>query len=381
MCWKRSETDTRRVIIVDFNHIAWYYAMSNIPPLTCTIFIDGVAKLVDSKVPSLSIKAIHKWADKGRNPVAVCFDSVGSTRSRKAYFAKHTGVDEKGEPMGYKAHREIQNEKFYEAINLSANFMLSGGVCCYKAPNYEADDLIMACVLKAKEMYPDLPIDIITGDQDMIPLVDEQVSVFYRSRKLTWAESPDIEKTHYFQIRPYNMKDFMESLTEFKGLEVPYNTVLLKKLLRGKKADKLDGKKDWKPKEYNYLIKLLQDNLEDIGNLFRYDAPVKKYYYRDSNTEIPSDLLSSTPKDNISIHFDEPLALTRMCEVLSKYVDQEDIDHIRYVYNGVNINGAFTDLTDTFNRKPAVITTPIKGYDMVALQSQVSVLKINLPMY
>lgn len=377
--FQRSTTDKRRVVIVDFAHLAWSYAFSQATALSCVKKVNGVPQVVDTTIPAYTIKALHRWADHGENPLAVCFDARGSARCRKAYFAKHSGEAPDGKAVGYKAKRESQDSRFYNGINLTMNLLLDGGVSCYQAEGYEADDLIKACVDKAKIDYPNLPIDIVTGDHDLIPLVDEQVSVFLRSTKSTYAESSSIEKPHYVQITPRNYQDYLEGLTAYKSLSVPYNTVLLTKLLRGDKSDEIPGKADWKPKMYKLLISLLEQHNVDVSDLFRYGCPTETVVYRGTGEEIPLDIIDTVPSDQKMIKYGEPRELTHMCDVLAPFVEPADIDHIRFVYNGINLNGAFTDLGD-FNRRPAKIVTPIKGYNMVALQDSVMRFQIRLSM-
>lgn len=368
-----------RVIIVDFQHLAYNYAFGGATALSTTLMINGSPMVVDTTIPALSIKQLHRLADKGFNPLVVCFDGQYSTKSKKYYFATKNGVAVDGGVVGYKEGRHSQNDRFYEGINLTQNFLLKGGVCCLRAENYEADDLIKAAVDKAKEIYPNLPIDIFTGDQDLVPLVDEQVSVFLRSTKLTWAVSKELERPHYVQLTPDNYQSYMETLTEFKNLQVPYNTVLLKKLLRGKKADNIPAIPKMTPTKYNKIINGLIEDGYNLSELCVYDAPVSTICYRDTEKPIPDDIVATIPKEQKMIKFSDPPALVRLLEVLSKYLSDEELKHVHDTYIGVNLNGAFTNLGD-YNRRPAVLKAEIKGYDMVKLQQEVAVLKINLPL-
>ena len=322
---------------------------------------------------------LHRWADKGFNPLVVCFDGQGSTRSKKYYFASKNGVTNNGTAVGYKEDRSSQSSKFYEGINLTQNFLIQGGVCCLRAENYEADDLIKAAVDKAKIQYPNLPIDIMTGDQDLVPLVDDQVSVFLRSRKMTWAVSKELERAHYVQLTPANYQEYMETLTDFKNLNVPYNTVLLKKLLRGKKADNIPAIPKLTPTKYNKILNGLLEDGYNLEELCVYDAPVRTICYRGTEEPIPENMIDSVPKEQKMLKFSDPPALVTLLEALSNYLTEDDLQHVHDTYIGINLNGAFTGLGE-YNRRPANITADIKGYDMVDLQRQVSVLKINLPL-
>ena len=379
MAFTPSETDKRRVVIVDFQHLAYSFAFGGATALSATLQINGVPKIVDTTIPAYSIKMLHRWADKGFNPLVVCFDGQGSTRSKKYYFASKNGVTNNGTAVGYKEDRSSQSSKFYEGINLTQNFLIQGGVCCLRAENYEADDLIKAAVDKAKIQYPNLPIDIMTGDQDLVPLVDDQVSVFLRSRKMTWAVSKELERAHYVQLTPANYQEYMETLTDFKNLSVPYNTVLLKKLLRGKKADNIPAIPKLTPTKYNKILDGLLEDGYNLEELCVYDAPVRTICYRGTEEPIPENMIDSVPKEQKMIKFSDPPALVTLLEALSSYLTEDELQHVHDTYIGINLNGAFTGLGE-YNRRPANITADIKGYDMVDLQRQVSVLKINLPL-
>ena len=366
--FQRSQTDNRRVIIVDYSHMAWAYAFGQAQSLSCVLNINGVSQVVDTTIPAYTIKALNRWAEGGRHPLAVCFDGVGSSRCRKAYFAKLFGLNTDGSAIAYKAGRENKDQKFYDGIAITLAKLIEGGVSCYKAVNYEADDLIKACVDKAKEQYPDLPIDVITGDHDLLPLVDDQVSVFIRSRKTTYAESPNIEKKHYVQVTPRNFEEYLSDLNAYKTIEVPYNTVLLAKLLRGDKSDGIPGKPDWKPKMYKMLIERFRMLGYDLSELCRYDAPTQE--------------IVTCPDGSTVIKYGEPKKLTQLCEAMRQVgCEEEDLVHVRNIYNGINLNGAFTNMGE-FNRIPAVITSPINCYDVYRLQLAVKKdLQINLPAY
>lgn len=376
MGFVKSETDQRRVLIIDVSHLFYKYAWGA-SGLSATIKEGNEIHQVDTTLPTYTIKQIHRWSKGGLNPTIVCFDGQGSTKSRTGYFIKNK-LRESNEI--YKEGRERQTKDFYDGANITMNLLIQGGVCCLKAAGYEADDLIKAAIDKAKETYPDLPIDVITGDADLVPLVDEQVSVFLSSKKMTWAESKDIEKAHYVQLRPENYQMYMEGLTEFKGLDVPYNTVLLKKLLRGDKTDNIPAYPKFTPTKYNNLIAGLEEKGFDFARGCRYDNPTETICYRGTEEPIPLELLDSTPNEQKMIKFGEPPALTYLLENLEGLVDEDVIRHVRTVYNGINLNGAFVGLTPELNRRPAKMKSEVKGYYAGDLQKAVSIVQIHLPL-
>ena len=117
----------------------------------------------------------------------------------------------------------------------------------------------------------------------------------------------------------------------------------------------------------------------DLTTLFRYDAPVATICYRGTEEPIPLDLVDSTPKERKMIKFSEPKVITEMCDVLSNYLDDDVIRHIRFIYNGVNLNAAFTGLPEMFMRRPAQLTSSIEPYLASQLQYAVGQVQINLP--
>lgn len=379
--WIRSETDPRRVVIVDILHLCYKAAFGGMPELTATLEVGGKVMTLNTTIPTFVIKRIHRWSKGGINPVVCCFDSRGGNRCRKAYFSGISNITSGGS-NGYKSNRKSESGTFYDSVNIMMHMLHQSGVCCLRADNYEADDLIKAAVDLAKVQYPDLPIDIITGDTDIVPLVDEQVSVFLYSRKMTWAESEDIKKAHYVQLTPSNYSDYLEGLTNYKNLVVPYNTLLLTKLLRGDKADDIAGYPKFTPTKYKNLIYSMVADGVDISNLFRYDNPTKSICYRDTEEPIPQDLIDSgaVPRENMMLKFGEPPKLTEIKGVLSNYLDEDIVKHVEMVYNGINLNGAFVNMPDAFKRKPAELTISISGYNKGVLQSKLSRLRINLPM-
>ena len=380
MSFVRSETDNRRVIIVDYNHLAHTYLHGGAARLTHTVNINGVNHTIDTTIQNYTIKAIFRWANKGQNPTAVCFDSPCACR--KAYIAQQgLGIDTGAGAGEYKGGRSSLDSSVFDSINMTANMLQRAGVCCYKLNNFEADDLVAACVKRAKEQYPDLPIDVICNDADLLPLVDEQVSVFYRSRKYTFAESKDIEKPHYIQVMPSNYQDLIEDMSAYKNLKVPYNTLLLAKLLRGDKSDNIKGHPDIKPKIYKELISLMESNPDiDLGNLIRYTEPVPVIYTLDKSRVLTQEEAMKLDRNEYIVEYKGNEQYDKMIEVLSEYLTEDVIEHIKKVYWGINLNTPFTTLGERFNRTPAKIVNDIKGFSAGALQQECSKLNIKLPM-
>lgn len=371
----------QRVVIIDVSGLFYKYAFGSGVRLSTTITLpNGVTQMVDTTLQALTIKQIHRWSNFGYNPTVVCFDDRGSTRCRKAYFAKGHTENGSSAAVEYKDGRGMQDNKFFDGVNMTFELLRDAGVNVMKAENYEADDLIMAAVTRAKEQYPNLPIDVITGDQDLVPLVDDQVSVFLASRKMTWAESKDLEKRGYVQLTPRNFQGYIEGLTAYNKLIVPYNALLLVKLLRGDSSDKIPAYPKFTPTKFNILVGQMIEAGYDMGSLFRYDKPVEQKLYRGTNEPVPESELATVDPERIYTVYKDPAKLTEMLNALSNYLDEDQLNHVRWVYNGINLNGAFQDLPDQFKRKPARIKGNITGYLAGNLQKSVSALNIQLPM-
>lgn len=361
----------KRVIIVDFNHMAHTYLNSN-HRLSKTVMINGKPQLIDTTVQNGTIKAIHRWSNGGSFPTAVCFDSP--VPSRKAYFSKAFNMPIESD-KAYKGGRASMSGEMLDAIEMVKDLLVSAGVCCYKGNNYEADDLIFACVQKAKEDYPNCPIDIITNDADLLPLVDEQVSVFLRSKKITWAESKELEKPHYVQVTPANYQEIVEDLSSYRKFLIPYNSILLHKILRGDSSDNIKGvKKLFPPTKYNALITGLIDHNVDLSSLFKYGKCRETLVSRTTGEEVSKE----HDRSDLAIRYDDPKELEDMINVLCWYIEDEEVlEHIRKMYRGMNLNQAYVGL-GSISRKPARIKGAITTFNEVELQSKVAPLGINL---
>lgn len=366
----------KRVVIVDFNHRvhihmnAGYRAMQEIE-------FNGKKEYRDTSIQNGLLKDIHRWSKGGSCPTAICFDSP--VPARKAYFARNFGMAVEGDEA-YKGRRVPLSGEVFEAIEMTKDILIKAGVSCYKGNNYEADDLIFACIESAKKDYPDYKIDVITNDADLLPLVDDTVSVFLRSRKFTWAENRDLEKKNYIQVTPDNYQELVEGLSSYNKFSVPYNTLLFNKLVRGDVSDNIKNsiKKQFPPKKYNDLIFALDKRGFDLPNLFRYGKC--RVVYRSIKTGEVVD--ANHPKEDLFVRYEDPIELDRIVDVLCWYYDDETIEYIKKMYRGMNLNQAYMDM-GSISRRPARIGKPIQRFSEGELQEQINKVKlgIHLPMH
>ena len=329
----------KRVVIIDFNHQAHTYFFSR---FRLSVRVNGEDK--DTTVQTNTMKNLYRWSHKGSFPTAVCFDRP--VPARKMYFQSNfpdMAIGGKGE---YKGGRAKMPEDLFNAISECESLMRRAGVSVFSKEGYEADDLIYACVKHAKNQYPGMPIDIVTNDADLLPLVDETVSVFLRSKKGTYAEDSSIEKNKYIQVTPRNFQSVVEDLSDYKGFVMPYNSLLLHKLLRGDNSDnykRKDISKLFPATKWNAMMDCMLRDKVNFEEAFRYGDPVREIRYNDTNKLFEGsleDALKSSDKGNLHIKLNNSEELDCILDLLRDYtvMDEGMLDHIAKMYNGVNLN-------------------------------------------
>lgn len=299
----------RRLVIVDANHMAYNFLAVGAP----MSYKLKTGEIIDTRIPNGISKNIWKWSRRGMDDVIVCMDRP--CPSRKAYFSKETGEDYKG---GRQFVPAIRMGMYYAQRLLEA-----GGVTVLAADNYEADDLIGACITAFYGMYD--YIDVVTGDQDMLPLADSKVSVFLRSRKMTYAGDPSIQKNKYIQINVNSFEQVISDNWQNRKNELVYNSIILEKILQGDKSDGYVGPQKitasgrsmakFSPKKYNELLETMVSDGVDMAGTFRYS------------------LLESIPGET----------MLGIRKTLEPYMDNEDdLNHVMRTYYGMNLNSPFT---------------------------------------
>lgn len=377
----------KRVLIVDYNHMVHTYFRSKFR-LSTTVVVNGQRIEKDTTIQSGTIKNIHNWSNHGANPTAVCFDR--RVTSRKAWFQENLPNMLVGSSGEYKGSRERMPDAMFEGAADSQHILQQAGVSVFAENNYEADDLVFACVLRAKEKYPGLPIDVITNDADLLPLVDDTVSVFIRSVKGTYAEDKSIEKSKYIQVTPRNYQRVVEDMSAFKGFDMPYNTVLLHKLLRGDSSDEFQDKeisRMFSPKRYNQFVDKMKEGCIDLSNIFRYGVPTYKILYKGTDREFNGTMkeaLASHDKGMLYQKVCNPVELNNILNVLNMYTDlsESQLGMLEKAYWGINLNQAFPNSNSALQRRSYVVGAKgrpdIHEFNEVELQKCLSPLRINL---
>ena len=350
--------------------------------------MDGHVVEKDTTIQNGCIKNIHRWSQGGVYPTAVCFDRP--VPARKAFWQKAFADMEIGSGHEYKGNRKPMPDAMLEGVTDCEALLRLGGVSCFSRKNYEADDLIYACVQRAKEKYPDYPIDVVTNDADLLSLVDDRVSVFLRSKKITWAENDEIKKLHYVQVTPDNYQAVVEDLSAYRGFLIPYNTILLHKLLRGDSSDQFGRKEISRmfPKtKYNAMIEEMMADDINFAEIFRYSKPQYEIYNSvtmETFNGTMEEAKRSPDRANLKLRMQDSEELSMILELLKDYTKLSDkqLKIIRCVYLGMNLNQPYANPDKLLTRHEYVVgkteKTDIEQFDEIKLNNAVSTLKIRL---
>lgn len=364
----------KRVLIVDFNHQAYlqFFSKNNLSVRVKNAFGEWEDK--DTRVQNGCMKNIFAWSKFGRCPTAVCFDRP--CPSRREYFASRFPDMSVGSAGEYKGGRSKMPKALYTAVSDCEKLLRSAGVSVFAQEGYEADDLIYACVKAAKKQYPGVPIDIVTNDADLLPLVDDTVSVFLRSKKGTSAEDESIEKNKYKQVTPRNYQEVVQDLSAYSGFLIPYNSILLYKLLRGDPSDnyrRKDISKLFPPKKYNDLVIRMMNDRVNFEEIFRYGEPRARYR---STGEIFEgtfeEALKSDKRSDLTMYMSEECEC--ILQMLREFTDmsEEMLNHVGAVYTGMNLN-------QPYMRRKRFVVDRIDTFEESRLRTTLEPLRIKLP--
>lgn len=342
-----------RFVLIDFMHLA--HKTIGMPRLSAFVQqVGGQMVSVDTTIPSITIKNITKYGDYGRKPTGVFFE--GGSKFRKEYFAKgYVGrVADATGGEGYKGSRPTDKGGLYAGADLTLQKLHSGKVSVYRQHNFEADDLIINMVYQLKRDYPDALIDVITNDSDLLALVDEKVSVYMRATR-QHAEEGSPEFAKYYQVTPNTWTEFLGYSSEYRSYRIPYNSMLLYKLIRGDKSDEYAGAcRGYGGVKYSQVMMQMEADGVDFANVFRYNVDF----------------------DSVIRPVLEPY-FTGVVEVknrLGKFVPLQDesgeevtqLAYMKYLFEGIK-------------PKPIDLAVPLQ-IDMASLQLELHDLRINLKM-
>lgn len=143
--------------IIDGNAII-HRAYHALPPLS----VDGVMVNAVFGFTSMLLKVIH---DLEPEYIAVSFDVAGPTFRDDVYEE-------------YKATRVKADQELYDQIPLVHDVVQAFNIPIYIKEGFEADDVIGTIAALVAKRHSDVKTVIVTGDMDLLQLVDDQTNVF-----------------------------------------------------------------------------------------------------------------------------------------------------------------------------------------------------------
>jgi len=256
-----------KLVIVD-GHAIIHRAYHSIPTLTFNGQpVNGIYGFYSMLLTAINIL----------NPkyLIVCLDSPGPN------FRNH-------EFLGYRSKRKPADHDLIVQLPLLKSTLEQAKISTFSMGGFEADDLIATITIKAlkkinknkKKLINE--VIIITGDKDLMQLVDQKVSLFVPIRGLS-------------ETKIYNSSDVVEKL----GV-LPTQVVDLKALM-GDMSDNYPGVAGIGPKVATDLLSQYQ-NLDNIyKNLNEIKPTVKEKLEKDKDNAYLSQKLATLVK-NIPIH-------------------------------------------------------------------------------
>lgn len=153
----------KRLVLIDGNAIL-HRAYHALPPLTTK---DG--QLVNA-VYGFSLMLLKVINDLAPTHMAVAFDRPEPTFRQEMYRA-------------YQAQRPPMEEELVSQLTLTKEILKVMGIQTYEKPGYEADDVI-GTITKKCQMSE---VIIVTGDRDMLQLVDDHIKLYMPVKGLSEA--------------------------------------------------------------------------------------------------------------------------------------------------------------------------------------------------
>ena len=148
----------KKFVIIDGNAII-HRAYHALPPMNAS---DGTMVNAVYGFTSMLLKVI---SDLKPDYLAVAFDVAGKTFRDDIYSE-------------YKAHRVKADQELYDQIPLCYDVVKAFNIPILTRESYEADDVIATVVAQIKNHKSKIQNVIVTGDMDLLQLVDDKTSVY-----------------------------------------------------------------------------------------------------------------------------------------------------------------------------------------------------------
>lgn len=341
-----------KIFLIDVSHIIYsYYSIYGFKEdIDYKLSSDGKkVKILNTKPFEYLFSFLNHVSGNGTHRIVIIGDR--SQKSRIEYFKRLSHIED-----GYKEHRKkdlgrIMFKKVFEAILKASEHKM-----IYR-DNFEADDILFEVINTLKN--EDLEIYFLANDFDLVPLIDDNVHFF---RKVKFKDTSSLYShpriNGYSLITKESYEDYFKNVYTTKNLKVPYNTMLLVKMIRGDKSDNIPGIKGVTPKKYNAFIENLETKHSDFIDYFKYYNWGREFV--NINTDKKYSKLNEVPIEElknkeIKAFFTPPKEILTMKEILCDYFDEEEINLIIDRYNGMNLNTAFFLNDDEFERRPIIL--------------------------
>ena len=184
-------------------------------------------------------------------------------------------------------------------------------------------------------------------------MIDDEVTLYRRSPRSNSSHlEPHPFIYNYEMIGKDNYEAYFKTIGMTKEVHVPYNSILLFKMIRGDKSDNIAGVKGVGPKSYNNFISQMTD--EEIQKFKYYDWTIEAHnktkditYY--DYDEIP---LEEIKTDEFEVRYKEPKELKELALIIKKYFSTEVAKEIIIKYRGMALNAAYKFDDSEYDRKP-----------------------------
>jgi DNA polymerase I len=179
-----------RLVLIDGNAIV-HRAYHALPPLHKTE--DGQLTNAVYGFFSMTLKII---SDLQPSHLVVCFDRPAPTFRKQLY-------------VGYQATRPKMEDELSNQFKIIGEILRKINICVFELDGYEADDLIGTLSREAVQEDPDNQVIILTGDRDLLQLVNKQVMILAPITGVTKMIMFDEDKVkEKYGLEPHQFIDY-----------------------------------------------------------------------------------------------------------------------------------------------------------------------------
>ena len=223
---KKDKKYSKRLVLID-GHAIIHRAYYALPPMTTK------GGEVVNAVYGFTTMLLKVLEDLNPTHIAMSFDVRGKTFRDEMYEE-------------YKANREERDQELYDQIPISEKVAQAFDIPVYKKEGYEADDIIGTVAKHIDDLDgEDTEVIIVTGDKDILQLVDDRVKVALTKKGITNMEMYDIEAVEgEFGFGPETVVDY--------------------KALRGDSSDNIPGVSGIGDKRAKSLL----DKIGDVDEIY-----------------------------------------------------------------------------------------------------------------